>query len=151
MNPTVEYDWIVIFLDRNPSYYFWNGFFPLFLIGCAALSCVAIPTDNFSSRSSLITTVLLTGVAFKLSMNSYVAVLKYQTFLDIFAIVSLVLIILCLVESLIVTMIPTGYLEDITLYRNVPTESYEVDIQYLDRYIYLVLFLLWFVFFMVFG
>ena len=48
----------------------------------------------------------------------------------------------CLVESLIVAMLPTKYLENITMYRNVPTESYEVDIQYLDRYIYLVLFVL---------
>ena len=94
---------------------FWPGTFfylvnfcsVVLLIGLFALSVVAIAFDDFGGRTSITMTLLLTLVAFKFVMTTYVPPTSYLTLLDTYMILAIGVLALIIGENFIVATLPS--------------------------------------------
>ena len=96
---------ITVGISRRPNYYLTNFVFVIFIIIQAGCSFIAIPYDDFGARSSLVLTLLLTIIAFKFVMASYLPVVSYQTYLDRYSVLSIILIASIILENFIVAYV----------------------------------------------
>jgi len=78
---------------RNPEFYLLNLYLPSFLISSSCLVIWVFLVEDFSSRSNIIMTLLLTVVAFRPTIGQNLPRLPYITYLDRYAVVSLAMII----------------------------------------------------------
>lgn len=96
---------ITLGISRRPNYYLTNFVFVIFIIVQAGCSFIAIPYNDFGARSSLILTLLLTIIAFKFVMASYLPVVSYQTYLDRYSVLSIILIASIILENFIIAYV----------------------------------------------
>ena len=99
---------ITVGISRRPNYYLTNFVFVIFIIVQAGCSFIAIPYDDFGARSSLILTLLLTIIAFKFVMASYLPVVSYQTYLDRYSVLSIFLIASIILENFIIAYVDSS-------------------------------------------
>eukprot|EP01043_Picozoa_sp_COSAG02_P007475 COSAG02_NODE_224_length_28285_cov_39.533066_4_plen_511_part_00 len=69
-------------MRRKPEFFYFNYFGPLFLIGNLNLVALVIPPEDLSTRSQIILTLILTIVAFKMTISQMLPRLPYPTILD---------------------------------------------------------------------
>lgn len=87
-------------VERNPSFYFWNVVFPILLINGVSFIAVWIhPFDD--SRANLQVTFLLTLVAYKYTLSSWLPRKSYLTLLDKYVLMSFALQVLFIAENTI--------------------------------------------------
>ncbi|CAF0732300.1 unnamed protein product [Adineta steineri] len=91
---------------RRADYFFWNGYCLVFLITIICFSSFAIPPNGVQFRIAISCTLLLTSIAFRWTISNALPNISYLTLIDLYAIVSIfVLIILCIWHSIIGTLI----------------------------------------------
>lgn len=86
-------------LTRRPEFYILNIVFVNFLIVMISLSVYVIDAQDFASRLGILETNLLTAVAFKFVINSWVPNVSYLTLLDKYIILTFVIIFAIVVAS----------------------------------------------------
>jgi hypothetical protein len=59
-------------LTRVPTYYLWNIVVVMFVLVLSAFSVVGVPYEDYADRMSITMTLLLTVVAFKFVIATYV-------------------------------------------------------------------------------
>lgn len=69
-------------MRRRPKFFYFNYFGPLFLIGNLNGVALAIPPDDLATRAQIILTLILTLVAFKMTISQLIPRLSYLTILD---------------------------------------------------------------------
>lgn len=69
-------------MSRKPEFFHFNYFGPLFLIGNLNGVALVIPPDDLPTRSQIILTLILTIVAFKMTISQMLPRLAYPTILD---------------------------------------------------------------------
>ncbi|CAF4794041.1 unnamed protein product, partial [Rotaria sp. Silwood2] len=127
---------------RRPGYYYWNGFCLIFLITISSFCIFSISPDKIlsiltslpQSRLQITCTLLLTSVTFRWVVNRSLPQISYLTILDIYAILSIIiLVLLCVWHSIIATMI---------FVNNIPARPVESNNIYvlIDRYVFICLF-----------
>eukprot|EP01105_Mastigella_eilhardi_P013512 TRINITY_DN3081_c0_g1_i2.p1 TRINITY_DN3081_c0_g1~~TRINITY_DN3081_c0_g1_i2.p1 ORF type:complete len:310 (+),score=69.77 TRINITY_DN3081_c0_g1_i2:541-1470(+) len=88
-------------VQRKPAFYMWNVCFPLFLIVALSTLATVVPAEDISARLGLTLTLFLTATAFKIIITNYLPRTNYLTLLDIYAVVSFVLLALMGLENAI--------------------------------------------------
>jgi hypothetical protein len=73
-------------VSRDTSFYVWNVFLILFILGTLCGTAFVTPVDEFSTRMSIGLTLLLTTVAFKYSISQTLPKVAYLTTLDYYII-----------------------------------------------------------------
>lgn len=69
-------------MSRKPEFFYFNYFGPLFLIGNLNFVALVIPPEDLATRSQIILTLILTIVAFKMTISQMLPRLPYPTILD---------------------------------------------------------------------
>ena len=69
-------------MSRRPHFYYFNYFGPLFVIGNLTGVALIIPPDDLATRAQIILTLILTLVAFKMTISQMLPRLPYPTILD---------------------------------------------------------------------
>ena len=75
------------------------------LIILCACSTVGVAPEEFSDRMSITMTLLLTSVAFKLVTTEWVPRIAYQTLLDKYNLLTIVVLMAIVLENLIVALL----------------------------------------------
>lgn len=101
-------------LSRNTTFYLANFVLVTFAVVFSALSVIAVNHQDFSGRSSITYTLLLTMVAFKFVMSSYIPKVNYLTFLDYYNILGMLMVIFVIAENFYVSELfyQTAYYPD---------------------------------------
>ena len=73
---------LALYMRRKPDFYLYNIVFPTFIIILCAFGTSIVPLENFSDRTSITLTLLLTIVAFKFISISWIPSIPYLTLLD---------------------------------------------------------------------
>jgi len=90
-------------LTRDPTYYLWNIVVVVFMLVLAAFSVVGVPHNELADRMSITMTLLLTIVAFKFVMQSYVPPTPYLTLLDKYVLASFLIVGVVILENFLVS------------------------------------------------
>lgn len=96
------------YVQRRQSFYFVNFVGPLFML--AAINFVSfflLPTQ-LADKMNLTLAILLTTVAFRFSMVSYIPVTSYMTMLDMYMVTSFWMSFLVSIQALVVYMLETS-------------------------------------------
>jgi len=88
-----------IHVERKVGSYVWNIFFILNFLVAASWISFLIPADQVSDRMSVILTLLLTAVAYKLAISQSVPKISYLSLLDYYVIGCFTIFYLALLES----------------------------------------------------
>jgi hypothetical protein len=72
----------IVLIERKPYYYLTNVVVPTFVIGSCSLIALLPVMPDFDDRMQLTVTLLLTSVAFKLAIESFLPRVNYSTYLD---------------------------------------------------------------------
>ena len=83
---------------RNVQHYIWKVIFPLILIVIMSWAVFWIDPVNASSQVSIAMTSMLTLIAYRFAIDSQLPLLPYMTRLDVFILISTVLVFLSLIE-----------------------------------------------------
>ncbi len=94
---------IQLSIQRSSFYYCVNFGTIMFLIVCCAISASTINYTNFSNRIDVAINLLLTTVAFKFVMASYVPPTSYLTLLDKYMLLAIVILCLIVCENYLVS------------------------------------------------
>lgn len=86
-------------LERDPRYYMSNVVVPLAVITGLVMIAFALPIEDLNDRMSVVLTLLLTAVAFKYVVSSYLPKVTYLTLLDKYILSSLILIFCTAAEN----------------------------------------------------
>jgi hypothetical protein len=92
-------------LTRRPEFYLFNIMLINFLIVTISLSVYTIDAQDFATRVGILETNLLTAVAFKFVINSYVPSVPYLTLLDKYMILTFMIMFTTVVVSFIMSLI----------------------------------------------
>ncbi|CAF0809229.1 unnamed protein product [Adineta steineri] len=122
---------------RRPGYYYWNAFFLILLITMLAFCIFSISPDLPQNRLQITCTLLLTSVTFRWVVNRSLPPVSYLTTLDIYAIISIViLVVLCVWHSIIASVI---FLNPLSVKILQPSNYYVI----IDRYVFIGLFVMY--------
>ncbi|XP_064653033.1 cys-loop ligand-gated ion channel-like isoform X2 [Lineus longissimus] len=88
---------------RNPGYFGWNIFLILFLLVSLMFCSFAIVPTNPQNRLTVTLTLLLTVVAFKFIVNQDLPAIPYLTYLDIYIVSCIVLLVLQAIQNAFIT------------------------------------------------
>ena len=72
----------MVAFERQPQYYLWNIVLVLFLITCMSAYTFSISPSDSAARLELNFTLVLTTVAFKYTVSSYLPKITYLTLMD---------------------------------------------------------------------
>lgn len=97
---------IRLFASRNPIFYVVNFGLVNFLIIVLSMTTTAVPNQLFAERASITMTLLLTSIAFKFVITSYVPPTKYMTLLDQYMIIGLFVLGAVTFENYLVSFEP---------------------------------------------
>ena len=89
----------MLFVQRNSFFYVVNFGVVLFLLLCCALGVVRIDRSELSDRMGVTINLLLTLVAFKFVMTSYVPPTSYLTLMDKYMLLTISLLALVILEN----------------------------------------------------
>ena len=95
-------------IQRRWSFYFINFVAPLFLLAAVNFVTFFLEPTQLNDKMNLTLTILLTTVAFRFSMVSYIPVTSYMTKLDMYMVVSFCMSFIITVQSLVVYMLETS-------------------------------------------
>eukprot|EP01079_Euglenida_sp_SAG-EU17-18_P003612 gene3612-674_t len=84
---------------RRTGFYNWNIFLPLFILNLLSFSYLFVPPADLADRLSILLTLLLTTIAFKLVIAFVLPQIPYLTFLDIYFIAGLSMSLLQVAEA----------------------------------------------------
>lgn len=90
-------------VERNSMYYLTNFFVTMFVVVQFGIFVVSIDCTDFGTRSSVTITLLLTLVAFKFVMGSYIPKISYQTLLDKYTIFGTLMLGVTIIENFFVS------------------------------------------------
>lgn len=96
---------IDIYVNRVPEFYLYNVIIVTYLIIMCSASVVAIDVFDYGSRISVNFTALLTLIAFKFVISSWVPQVSYLTLLDKYMLIAFIFISLFVLENFLVTQI----------------------------------------------
>ena len=102
-----------ITLQRKSDFYVKNVAIPITMFVLISFSVFLLPVSDMNSRYSIILTILLTLVAFKLSVASWVPVLSYETALDNYNSSMIFIIFLSAIVSALVFVLPENWANDV--------------------------------------
>lgn len=91
----------IVFMTRVPDFYIYNVVLTSFLIVLCSLTVVTIPIEDFADRMSITMTMLLTTVAFRFVVVSWVPVVPYLTYLDKYNVLSISMLMVVTLENFI--------------------------------------------------
>lgn len=83
---------------RNVQHYIWKVILPLVLIVSMSWAVFWIEPNNASSQFSIAMTSMLTLIAYRFAIDSQLPLLPYMTRLDVFILISTILVFLSLIE-----------------------------------------------------
>jgi len=116
--PTEKAQWarfdVLIHVERKPWFYFWNVICVLFFITLCSSVTFTIPIDDVADRCSVLFAVLLTTVAYKLILTSWIPIKPYLTFLDQYILLSFTVQFLAVAEVATVAYTGMEVLERVT-------------------------------------
>jgi hypothetical protein len=90
-------------MNRNGSFYVFNFILVVFIVVEVSTFIIAVDPFDFGARAGLAFTLLLTLVAFKFTMSSFIPKVSYQTWLDKYLLLSFILLGSNIVENFIVS------------------------------------------------
>jgi hypothetical protein len=73
---------VVVHVDHDPKFFFYNVFLVNFLITMASGTAFAAKPEDFSDRAGIQFTILLTSVGYKIVTSSWMPVKSYLTIMD---------------------------------------------------------------------
>jgi hypothetical protein len=91
--------------SRNVAYYIWKVILPLVLIVMMSWSVFWIHPATSNSQISVAVTSMLTLIAYRFAVDSQLPRLPYMTRLDVFFLVSTLLVFFSLIEVLVTTIL----------------------------------------------
>jgi hypothetical protein len=91
---------------RRPEYFFWNVEIPMFVLTTLTAVTFGLPVEDISDRLGVSLTLVLTAVAYKLTVASAVPQVSYMTRLDKFISMCFLFISIAAVENAVVPAIP---------------------------------------------
>ena len=103
---------VLIHLQRKPAFYQWNVIFVLFFVTLGSASVFRIDHHSVAKRASVLLTLLLTTVGYKLITAQWMPVKPYLTFLDKYILASFVLQFLTITERIVVVWLLCGMSEE---------------------------------------
>jgi hypothetical protein len=77
-------------VSRKTEYFYWNSFFPIFLLTMLSHVSFAAPIDELGTRLDVQFSLILTLMSFKWVINKDLPSLDYLTVLDLYSLFSLV-------------------------------------------------------------
>jgi len=77
-----------VVVHRNYGHYTWNVFLPIFLITIMSVTTFVVPLEEVADRCGVILTLLLTSVAFKFVVGQDLPKISYNTYLDVYVLLS---------------------------------------------------------------
>jgi hypothetical protein len=92
---------IIMLVQRKPGYYLWNIELPMGVLTTLATVTFALPGE-LANQISISLTLVLTAVAYKLTVASHVPVVSYTTQLDIFVSMCFLFMVLATVQAVLV-------------------------------------------------
>jgi hypothetical protein len=92
-----------IFCCRNPGFYVINFGVVNFVIIILSLTTRAVDYTDFANRSQITLTLLLTLIAFKFVINSYVTQTNYLTYLDYYILSGLFILAAVILENYVIS------------------------------------------------
>jgi hypothetical protein len=90
-------------IQRFPGFYMWQIVFPVFIVGCLALTAFAFPAKDLTSRLTIITTLVLTSMVFKNMTTSFIPAVPYLTLIDKYLNASLLILVGVAFENTLVS------------------------------------------------
>lgn len=97
--------YIELNVSRNPWFYVINLRLVNFIIVILSLTTKAVPYESFADRSSITLTLLLTSIAFKFVISTYVPPTPYLTYMDMYILAGLMVLGCVMLENFIVSYI----------------------------------------------
>ena len=82
---------VVVHLKRNPAFYIWNIVVVLFLVTLSTGTTFLIDPAEFTNRMSLLLTMMLTTIGYKLVITGWLPVKPDLTFLDKYVLMNFML------------------------------------------------------------
>eukprot|EP01106_Pelomyxa_sp_JSP_P010573 TRINITY_DN2798_c0_g1_i2.p1 TRINITY_DN2798_c0_g1~~TRINITY_DN2798_c0_g1_i2.p1 ORF type:complete len:290 (-),score=59.39 TRINITY_DN2798_c0_g1_i2:52-921(-) len=89
-------------VQRRPNFFFWNTVFMIFLIVGISFVSFTFPPDDGGDRLAINITLLLTAVAFKGAVASFLPKVMYLTLIDYYVLSSFLVLIILSVENAVV-------------------------------------------------
>ncbi|XP_075245817.1 uncharacterized protein LOC142339565 isoform X2 [Convolutriloba macropyga] len=89
---------------RNPMFFIWNNYLIMTCLVFISLSCFAIDPKDVKYRLTVILTILLTSVTFKLSTAGKLPMISYNTMLDLYILISMLILMAITVEISILSI-----------------------------------------------
>ncbi|GAB5369209.1 hypothetical protein AAMO2058_001385900 [Amorphochlora amoebiformis] len=89
-------------VQRYSYYYFQNVIFPIFLINTLACSAFLLDHSELEGRVNLVIALLLTSVAFKFAVSAQLPLISYNTFIDVYILITYLVLAFVALESVIV-------------------------------------------------
>ena len=94
--------------SRNVQHYLWKVILPLVLIVISSWAVFWIDPINASSQVSIAMTSMLTLIAYRFAIDSQLPLLPYMTRLDVFVLVSTLLVFFSLIEAVVTIVLDNG-------------------------------------------
>ena len=94
---------IVLGMSRNPKFYMYNVALVEYIAVQMVVFSIAIPPSDYGTRASVNITLLLTMVAFKFVINSFLPLVNYLTWLDKYIILGVLLIGCTIIENFFIS------------------------------------------------
>ena len=94
-------------MERKVAFYFYNFITPIFLLGLLQMVTFLIPVDDLANRMNITVLVILTTVAFRFSMASYLPVSADLTMLDRYMLSSVFFQTMVAVQNVIAYLLAT--------------------------------------------
>lgn len=97
---------VALVLHRRSNFYVKNVIIPIAMFGLINFAVFFLPVDDLTARYSILLTILLTLVAFRLSVASWMPILSYETALDKYNTSSIIIIFLSAIISVVSYVLP---------------------------------------------
>lgn len=95
---------ISVNIERVPNYYIINIVMIVFFLTLFSVTTAAVDYTDFSSRSGITLTLLLTSVAFKSTIASWTPKISYLTLLDKYVFASMLFLSVMIVENFLISL-----------------------------------------------
>ncbi|KAG1665337.1 hypothetical protein FOA52_011751 [Chlamydomonas sp. UWO 241] len=94
---------VVLVVKRRPMFYILNVFVPVWCLVMFSFCSFVLPEEDLSNRLQVTLTMVLTLVAFKLSISTakYVPITSYMTLMDWFMLTAFVMVALVAIQNLV--------------------------------------------------
>ena len=95
---------VFLLVTRKPNYYALNFGLVNLLLGLLSLTSSGVSSDDFAGRSQITLTLILTTIAFKFSVTTYIPPTPYLTVLDMYILTVLIFLSVIILENYIISV-----------------------------------------------